>query len=137
MTETRESSDPEAVVRAFFASWDTAGFHQSYLRYLAGEVVLWNPGVGEWKGRDTVLAALARYLSVFKRPYASVEVLALVAAGGTVLAERIETNRNPDNGDSFTQPMMSSMIVEDGLIVRWADYYDRGPYRPGGEAHPH
>jgi limonene-1,2-epoxide hydrolase len=129
-------SSPEDTIRAFFRSWDTDGFELSYRKFLADDVVLWNPGVGEWRGLDTVLAAFSRYLSTFKRPFASVEVLALAVVGDQVLAERIETNRNPDNGDSFTQPMMSCMTVVDGRITRWADYYDRGPYRPGGEAHP-
>jgi limonene-1,2-epoxide hydrolase len=135
MTDDTGTSEPESTVRAFFASWDTIGFEASYRQYFTDEVVLWVPG-REMRGLDAVLTGLAGYLAAFRRPFATVEVLALAVAGDKVLAERIETNRNPDNGDSFTQPMMSSMTVVDGRISHWADYYDREPYRPGGEAYP-
>jgi limonene-1,2-epoxide hydrolase len=127
---------PEEIVMAFYDAWDTVGFEQAYLTYLHPNVRVENPALPVWEGRDTVMKGLALYMATFKRPYAKVEVHNLAVNGNTVLTERTEHNRNEAGDDVYTGDLMTVFVIEDDLIIRWAEYYDPTPYK-FGEALPH
>jgi limonene-1,2-epoxide hydrolase len=122
---------PESVVLAFYDAWDTVGFDAAYKKYLHQDVVLWNPGRGDWNGLDAVITGLTAYLNVFRRPYASADVKQMAANGNVVLTERAEVNRSEDGQDTYEGPLMSRFVVEDDKIVQWADYCDPSPYQFG------
>lgn len=122
---------PEDVVQSFYAAWDTVGFRKAYETHLHPECVVENPGLGEWHGRDYVLEMLDRYMQAFQRPYATVELHNIAVNGNTVLTERTEHNQNRETGDTFTGKLMTTFVIEDGLIKRWAEYYDVRPYLYG------
>ena len=128
-------NSPEAVVRAFYESWDAIGFDASYKQFLADDVVVWNPGLGEWKGLGTVIEGLTAYLAALGRPYCSVDLKHIAVNGNVVLTERVETNRSENGRSTFTGPLMSRFVVEGDKIKEWADYYDPSPYK-FGEAVP-
>jgi limonene-1,2-epoxide hydrolase len=131
MTESHGVPTPEAVVRAFYDAWDKVGFEDAYKQFLADDVVVWNPGLGDWKGLDTVLQGLSAYLQAFLRPYASVEIKHIAVNGNVVLTERVETNRSEDGSDTYSSPLMSRFVIEGDKIKQWADYYDPSPYQFG------
>jgi limonene-1,2-epoxide hydrolase len=122
---------PEDVVLAFYADWDKVGFRKAYENWLHPECVVENPGLGAWHGLDYVLEMFDLYVQAFQRPYCRVDLRNIAVNGNTVLTERTETNENRETGDTFTGDLMSTFVIEDGLIKRWAEYYDPAPYRYG------
>jgi limonene-1,2-epoxide hydrolase len=135
MTADHGELTPEQVVRAFYDAWDKVGFEVAYKTFLAEDVVVWNPGLGDWNGLDTVLQGLSVYLRAFRRPFASVDLKNIAVDGNVVLTERVETNRSEDGSDTFSGPLMSRFVVEGDKITQWAEYYDPSPYK-FGEAVP-
>jgi limonene-1,2-epoxide hydrolase len=131
MVDNTSENSPESVVRAFYDAWDTIGFDAAYKKFLHQDVVVWNPGLGEWHGLASVIENLARYLAAFKRPYASVDLKHIAVNGNVVLTERVETNRNEAGDDTYTGPLMSRFVIQGDKILEWAEYYDPSPYRFG------
>ena len=121
---------PEDVVLAFYADWDKVGFRKAYENWLHPDCVVENPGM-TWKGKDYVLENLDLYLQAFPRPYARVDLHNIAVNGNTVLTERTEHNENRETGDTYTGDLMTTFVIEDGLIKRWAEYYDPSPYKFG------
>ncbi|MFE3059937.1 nuclear transport factor 2 family protein [Nocardia sp. NPDC059239] len=122
---------PEDVVRSFYADWDTLGFRKSYEKHLHPEVTVENTGFPDWHGRDFVLQMLDIYMDAFQRPFGRVEILNMASNGNVVLTERIEHNENRETGDTYSGKLMTTFVIEDGLIKRWAEYYDPAPYKFG------
>ncbi|MFF2847640.1 nuclear transport factor 2 family protein [Streptomyces sp. NPDC058001] len=131
MTEISPEVTPESVVLGFYDAWNTIGFDAAYKKFLHQDVVVWNPGLGDWNGFDAVIAGLTAYLAVFGRPYASVDLKHIAVNGDVVLTERVETNRSEDGQDTYQGPLMSRFVVEGDKIVQWAEYYDPAPYQFG------
>lgn len=122
---------PEEIVRSFYNDWDTVGFRKSYEKHLHPDVTVENTGFPDWHGRDFVLQMLDIYMDTFQRPYGVVTIHHLLADGNVVLTERTERNENGDTGDSYSGKLMTTFEIEDGLIKRWAEYYDPSPYKFG------
>jgi limonene-1,2-epoxide hydrolase len=135
MADSSEGVTPESVVRGFYDAWDTIGFDAAYRKFLAEDVVVWNPGLGDWRGLDVVMKGLTAYLAAFPRPYASVDLKHIAVNGNVVLTERVETNRSENGKDTYTAPLMTRFVVEGDKIKEWAGYYDPSPYK-FGEAVP-
>lgn len=121
---------PEEVVRGFYDDWDKIGFRKAYEKWLHPDCVVENPGM-TWHKKDYVLENLDLYLQAFPRHYARVELHNIAVNGNTVLTERTEHNENRENGDTYTGDLMTTFVIEDGLIKRWAEYYDPAPYKFG------
>jgi len=128
---TETTMTPEEIVLAFYEAWDTVGFAEAYRTWLHPDVTVENPQMPHWKGLDTVMSCLDAYMKVFKRPYAKVEVHHLAVNGNVVLTERTEHNRNEAGDDVYTGQLMTTFVIEDGKIKRWAEYYDITPYQYG------
>ncbi|MGM5069119.1 nuclear transport factor 2 family protein [Rhodococcus qingshengii] len=122
---------PEDVVRSFYADWDTLGFRKSYEKHLHPDVTVVNTGFPDWHGKDFVLEMLDIYMDAFQRPYARVDLHNIAVNGNIVLTERTEHNENRETGDTYSGDLMTSFTIEDGLIKRWAEYYDPTPYKFG------
>lgn len=122
---------PEDVVRSFYDDWDSLGFRKSYEKHLHPDVTVENTGFPDWHGRDFVLEMLDIYMDTFQRPFARVELHNIASNGNTVLTERTEHNENRETGDVYTGKLMTTFVIEDGLIKRWAEYYDPSPYKFG------
>lgn len=119
------------IVRAFYAAWDTEGFGPAFAAFIHPEGV-WQNNVDPPKvGLVEVMAGIDQYLTVFRRPYARVELLHLAEDGDIVLTERIEHCENRETGDTYTGRHMSSFAFRDGKIVRFNDYFDPTDYKNG------
>jgi limonene-1,2-epoxide hydrolase len=122
---------PEEVVRAFNAAWDTDGFEKAYQDFFTDDVVVTNPGMPAWKGKEDVLARLGVYLKAFRRPYAKVDLHHIAVNGNIVLTERTEHNRSADGKDVYSGDLMTRFKIEGDKISEWAEYYDPTPYQFG------
>ena len=124
-------ADPEGIVRNFYKAWDSMGFREAFQQYLHPDVVKEDSGFGATPGKAMTMQGLEAYLETFQRPYARVEIHNLAVNGNTVLTERTEYCENRETGDSYTGHLMSVFVIEDGQIIRWADYYDPSSYQFG------
>lgn len=118
-------------MRAFYAAWDTDGFEKAYRDFFTDDVVVINPGMPEWKGKEEVMQRLGVYLKAFRRPYAKVDLHHIASNGNIVLTERTEHNRSEDGKDVYTGNLMTRFKIEGDKISEWAEYYDPTPYQFG------
>src|SRR3546814_14611690 len=72
--------------------------------------------------------AIRTTLESFSTGVESIEfqVLAIAAAGGTVLTERVDVFRYP--GKAISLPVMGAFEVVDGKIAASRDYFDMNPF---------
>jgi len=124
-------ASPEDIIREFCKAWDTVGFREAFQQYLHPNVIKEDSGFGATSGKELTLQGLEAYIETFKRPYARVEIRNLAANGNTVLMERTEHCENRETGDTYVGHLMSVFVIEDGQIIRWADYYDPSAYQYG------
>lgn len=123
--------DPKQVVLDYFACCDKEGARVAFQRYLHPDVIKCDSGLGSNVGLEMVLTGLDSYLEIFDRPFVHCDIKNIAVAGNVVLAERVETNYNPETGDKFVGELASVMVVEGDKIIRWSDYYDSSEYKYG------
>jgi limonene-1,2-epoxide hydrolase len=122
---------PEQIVRTFYEAWDIVGFEAAFRNWFHPEGVWQNNGDPPRVGIDEIMDGVRAYLTMFQRPYATVEVVHLVADGDVVLTERIEHCVNRETNDVYTGHHMASFVLRGGKIARWTDYFDPSDYRNG------
>lgn len=125
------ADSPEDIVRAFYAAWDTDGFGPAFRHFFHDDGVWQNNADPPRIGIDAIMQGVERYLSVFQRPYARVELTGLAASGDVVLTERIEHCESRERDDTYTGHHMAAFTIRDGKILRWADYFDPTDYLNG------
>jgi limonene-1,2-epoxide hydrolase len=110
----------EAVVRAFIAAWPRWQADE-LADFLAADAT-WVDGHNEpCTGRDVIRARLETVGRLVPGPTA--EILNLLACGGTVMVERVDTVGV--KGETFHVEVTGVFDVDaGGRIVRWRDYYD-------------
>lgn len=122
------STNAEAVVRDFYSAWDEVGFKEAYKRHLHPDVVQENTGRPHRQGKDVILNSLDRYVQIFCRPFARVEIIHLATAGdNVVITERREHCYSNEHDDSHDGHFTSVFEIEDGLIKRWAEFWGDDP----------
>ena len=123
------NTNPESVVRAFFESWEADGFVPAFQRYLDPEALWQNCGFPDCKGRDACLGLLRHYQQFSQMPYARVRIKHMASVGNTVLTERIDHLYNADRSRQHSAWIMGTFEVSNGLITRYSDYFDPGPFK--------
>lgn len=118
---------PADVVTAMCMALETGDFDQILVHIDPGVVyhnIPWAPVHGHQGVRD-VLGAL---LGDGRKPLKKMEIRHTVASGGIVLNERMEYW---DTGKvKVDLPVAGVFEVRDGLITRWADYFDAAAAAP-------
>jgi len=119
ITLVSNSLDPKAVVEHFFAACSAFNFDLA-LEYVDDNCVYKNVPFHTSKGKDRIrrdLGGMAKAMNVFE-----VEMVNIAVNGNAVLTERVDTL----GGRFFTVevPLMGVLIVEDGKITEWRDYFD-------------
>lgn len=124
-----KDTGPESVVRSFFAAWETDGFVPAFERYMAPHATWHNTGFPACTGREAYMALLREYLRFSQMPFGRVEIRSLAVDGNKVLTERIDHLFDAAGTRAHSAAIMGTLEVENGLIVRYADYFDAGQFK--------
>jgi limonene-1,2-epoxide hydrolase len=92
--------------------------------YLADGAVYQNTGMAAAMGIDAVLENLSGQFAMFPDSY-EYRTQNIVADGEVVMTERLDMIKGPD-GTVHGVPVMGTLIVRNGKITRWTDYFDTG-----------
>ena len=113
----------EATVLAFVDAWNALDEERIY-GLMADDIFYHNMPMRPVTGREAVRAHLAAW------PVDSCEwqVLNIASIGNVVLTERID--RFVRGADYIVVPVMGAFEVENGLIVKWRDYFDVRATKP-------
>jgi limonene-1,2-epoxide hydrolase len=74
------------------------------------------------------MALLRQYNDFSGMPRARVEIRNLASSGNAVLTERVDHLYNDDRSRTHSAAIMGTLVVEGGLIRRYADYFDAGQF---------
>jgi limonene-1,2-epoxide hydrolase len=118
VTDTKQAS--EKLVRDFLGSWE-GGDLEIICSALADDAVYHNVPVKPIEGIAGIRAIFRAFLDAFKD--AKLDVVALAAEPGLVLAERVDYFTTND-GRSVVLPVTGVFEVKNGEITRFSDYFD-------------
>ncbi|GBG39059.1 limonene-1,2-epoxide hydrolase family protein [Mycobacterium montefiorense] len=118
MTDTKEAS--EKLVRDFLGSWQARNL-ESVCSYFADDAVYHNVPVEPIEGMVGIRGIFQAFLDAFAD--AKLDILALAAEPGLVLAERIDYFTMND-GRKIVLPVTGVFEVKNGKIARFSDYFD-------------
>jgi len=127
-TDTDAISEPERVVRGFLHAWETDGFVPAFERYLHPDAVWQNTGFPDAVGKPACMALLHQYNEFSGMPFGRAELKNISAKDGVVLTERVDHLFNRTGDATHPAAIMGTFVVENGVITRYSDYFDPGPF---------
>ena len=114
------SESAETVVRKYLAAWKRSDLDE-LVSFISDDAVFTDGPRGVHHGIDAIRAELETMVKVV--PSTSVDIKKLVASGGTVMVERVDSFKL--GGKPFDLEVAGVFDVDDnGRIKRWRDYYD-------------
>ena len=114
------SESAETVVRKYLAAWKRSDLDE-LVSFISDDAVYTDGPRGVHHGIDAIRAELGTMVKVV--PSTSVDIKKLVASGGTVMVERVDSFKL--GGRPFDLEVAAVFDVDDnGRIKRWRDYYD-------------
>jgi limonene-1,2-epoxide hydrolase len=114
------SESAETVVRKYLAAWKRSDLDE-LVSFISDDAVFTDGPRGVHHGIDAIRAELGTMVKVV--PSTSVDIKKLVASGGTVMVERVDSFKL--GGKPFDLEVAAVFDVDDnGRIKRWRDYYD-------------
>ena len=114
------SESAETVVRKYLAAWKRSDLDE-LVSFISDDAVYTDGPRGVHHGIDAIRAELGTMVKVV--PSTSVDIKKLVASGGTVMVERVDSFKL--GGKPFDLEVAAVFDVDDnGRIKRWRDYYD-------------
>ena len=114
------SESAETVVRKYLAAWKRSDLDE-LVSFISDDAVFTDGPRGVHHGIDAIRAELETMVKVV--PSTSVDIKKLVASGGTVMVERVDSFKL--GGKPFDLEVAAVFEVDDsGRIKRWRDYYD-------------
>jgi limonene-1,2-epoxide hydrolase len=127
----RMSDSPESVVRKFLTAWENPELNK-LLSFLTDDAVYIAGPRGAHRGVDAIKSELETQLSMGWQSVTS-DVQSLVADGGTVMMERVDSVHFGDN--EFPLEMMAAFEIDaDGRIKRCRDSFDLNSFTDQIEA---
>jgi limonene-1,2-epoxide hydrolase len=114
------SESAETVVRKFHAAWKRSDLDE-LVSFISDDAVYTDGPRGVHHGIDAIRAELGTMVKIV--PSTSIDIKKLVAEGGTVMVERVDSFKL--GGKPFDLEVAAVFDVDDnGRIKRWRDYYD-------------
>ncbi|MDP1820262.1 MAG: limonene-1,2-epoxide hydrolase family protein [Acidimicrobiales bacterium] len=113
------ASSPIEVVQAFCDAI-AGGDLDPVIAFFTDDAVYHNIPLEPVVGPDAIRATIEGFTGAVES--LEFKVLAIAAAGDTVLTERIDVFRFP--GSSIDLPVMGAFELRDGRIAAWRDYFD-------------
>ncbi len=116
---------PLETAKTFFAQWSANRIEEA-LAMLADDVLYDNVPLPDIVGRENVRKFHADFGigTAFKVDWQLTEI---AASGNVVLNERIDIFTH-ESGGRITLPVMGTIMVENGEITVWRDYFDLGSF---------
>lgn len=116
---------PIETAKTFFAHWSATRIEEA-LAMLADDVLYDNVPLPDIVGRENVRKFNADFGigTAFKVDWQLTEI---AASGNVVLNERIDIFTH-ESGGRITLPVMGTIMVENGEITVWRDYFDLGSF---------
>ncbi len=113
----------EKTIRDFIAAWSRLNVEE-LVGYFTDDGVYHNMPMQPVKGREALKQFIGGFLSGWSKT--DWEILTLVAAGDTVIAERVD--RTVANGKKIDLPCCGVFEMRGGKIAVWRDYFDLNTY---------
>ena len=114
------SDSAESVVRKFHAAWLQSDLDE-LVSFFSNDAVYTDGPRGTHRGIDAIRAELGAMVKIV--PSTAIDIKKLVANGGTVMVERVDSFKI--EGRLFDLEVAAVFEVDnDGRITRWRDYYD-------------
>lgn len=116
-------TDNATIVRNFIAAWSRLDASE-LAAYFTEDGVYHNIPAKPVAGRENV----ERLIAAFVKDWTETdwEVVALVADGDLVIAERVDRTKAGDKAVDL--PCVGVFEMQDGRIKVWRDYFDMGTY---------
>jgi limonene-1,2-epoxide hydrolase len=125
------SDSPESVVRKFLAAWADPKLDRIVALFADDAVYIDGPR-GVHRGVDAIRSELEAQLAMGFGSM-TLDVKSLVAEGGTVMLERVDSFSI--GGKPFSMEVMAAFEIDaDGRIKRWRDSFDLKSIRDQIEA---
>ncbi len=121
-----DTTTPDELIRAFCAAWGD-GDVDALMTYFADDATYHNMPMDPAVGTDAIRTVIEGFSAMASS--IEFEILAQVAAGSTVMNERIDTIVMGDT--TVALPVAGVFEVDDGKISAWRDYFDMGQFRGG------
>ncbi|RJG01333.1 limonene-1,2-epoxide hydrolase family protein [Noviherbaspirillum sedimenti] len=123
------AGDNEAHVLAFFKAWEKGTFAdlcEAYRTYLAPDVRYENSGVAPCNGIEEAIDLITSVCTLPELDIQTIEVemFHIAAVGDVVFTERTDWHRNTNGIATLVPKICGVMEFKNGLIARWADYFD-------------
>jgi len=120
---TTAMSDNETVIREFIAAWSNLD-PVELAAYFTDDGIYHNIPSNPVSGRENI----QNFIAGFIRPWQETEweIISLVAAGDTVIAERID--KTVVANQPVDLPVTGVFEMEGGKIKEWRDYFDLNTY---------
>ena len=113
-------SESAEVVRKFLAAWRRSDLDE-LVSFISDDAVYTDGPRGVHRGIDAIRAELRAMVKMI--PSTTIDIKTLVANGGTVMVERVDTFEIEDR--PFDMDVAAVFEVDnDGRIKRWREYYD-------------
>lgn len=122
-------SDPESVVRAYFAATAEPGNLLTAVDdHFAPDAVWHNTGLPTAEGIDAIKGFWQHFIDTYSMHAMIVEVRALAVDGGRVVTERVDHFDDAAGARVASVEVAGTLEVRDGRIVAWRDYFDPRPF---------
>jgi limonene-1,2-epoxide hydrolase len=127
------SSDPVAIVRGFFDRCAEGGQLTAALDEHCAPGLVWeNTGLPPAEGLDAAKGFMQMFIDRMNLHALVVEYRAIAANGDAVLTERIDHLDDAQGNRLASLPVSGTLVVNDGKIVSWRDYFDPRPFLAEG-----
>jgi limonene-1,2-epoxide hydrolase len=118
--------EPEAVATAFFERWSL-----SYDEMMASFEETFADNC-RWDQRPMALTTtkaqalrfMARSRKMLGLETIDVDIMKIASSDDAVLCERVDHLRRKDGGLIVSAPVAGMLVIQDGLIVDWKEYFD-------------
>ena len=110
----------QAFMAAFIQAWPTADT-TALGSFFSEDAVYQNGPLEPVRGRAAIESTFAQFMKVGGE--VDVEMIHMMAEGPIVMTERVDHLTRAD-GTTASLPMMGVIVVHDGLVVAWRDYFD-------------
>lgn len=127
-------SRSEDVVKNFFAEYESLGIEGAYFKYMDPNCT-WK--INEFptiNGIEAIIKSLKNKNSVFKRPYAQINIKAMASDEkneNAILVEYEAFYFNKETGDFFKEVLASVLEIVNGKIIKKFDCLNYMPYHIG------
>lgn len=126
------NQNPEAVVRGFFAEMSRKGSLVAAVQNWCAEECRWeNTGLPTAENRAAMVAMMQGFIDGYQIDHIVIDLPSFAVSGDTVVTERVDHLTRADGSTVLSLALAGVLVVKNGKIVRWSDYFDPRPLLPG------